>query len=230
MLPLRDDVPKKSFPAVNWAIIAGNAAVFFHELSLGGRLEAFLLRWGLVPAHFASVALRHRLGPALWAAPLLTSMFLHGGWFHIIANMWMLYLFGSSVEDRLGHGRYALFYLLAGLAAGGTQVWASWGSKVPTIGASGAIAGVMGAYLILYPGARVLTLVPIFFFLRLIEIPASLFLLFWLWTQLYAGRMALRQAAPVGGVAWWAHIGGFAAGIVLLGLFLPRRARRAARG
>jgi membrane associated rhomboid family serine protease len=167
----------------------------------------------------------HKLGWQLYFGPFLTSMFLHGGWLHILGNMWMLYIFGAAVEDRLGHGRYLAFYLLCGLASAGTQLWASWGSRIPELGASGAIAGVMGAYLILNPSARVTALIPIFFFVRLIEVPASLYLVFWLWTQLYAGRLALRHAGASGGVAWWAHIGGFAAGVVLLGVFLPAKRR-----
>jgi membrane associated rhomboid family serine protease len=140
--------------------------------------------------------------------------------------MWMLYIFGDNVEDRLGHMRYLFFYLLCGLAAGLTQVWASWGSPVPTIGASGAIAGVMGAFFILHPFARVVCLVPIFIFLETIEIPAFIFLGLWLWMQFYSGTMA--GTGTVSGVAWWAHIGGFLSGILLLGVFLaaaPRRRR-----
>ncbi len=226
MLPLRDDVPKRSAPVVNWLIIAANAAVFLKELSLGPGLERFVTRWGLLPVRYASPGLLHKLGAAAYFGPFLTSMFLHGGWLHILANMWMLYIFGAAVEDRFGHARYLVFYPLAGVISACVQLWASWGSRVPTIGASGAIAGVMGAYLVLNPSARVLALVPIFVFIRLIWIPASLYLLFWLWTQLYAGRLALQHSGASGGVAWWAHIGGFAAGIVLLGLFLPPKGRR----
>lgn len=225
MFPIRDNVPTRTFPIINLAIIAVNIAAFVHELSLGRNLDKFLLWYGLVPARYATPGMLGHLGPGPYFLPFLTSLFLHGGWLHVISNLWVLQIFGNNVEDRLGHFRYLLFYLLAGLAASAAQLWASWGSPLPTIGASGAIAGVMGAYLILYPWSRVLTLVPFFIFIRAVEIPASLFLLFWLLSQLYAGSLALSGTNHLGGVAWWAHIGGFTGGIVLLGVFLPRSRR-----
>ena len=225
MLPLRVEPPAKTRPVVNYALIAANAAVFAHELALGRGLQAFVARYGLVPLRYASPGLLHKIGP--WAAiPFFSSMFLHGGWLHILANMWCLWLFGRHVESALGHLRYLAFYLLVGLAAGGVQVWASWGSPLPTVGASGAIAGVMGAFIVLHPSARVLTLVPIIVFLKTVEIPASIFLALWFWSQLYSGTLALSQAGRLGGVAWWAHIGGFLSGIVLLGPFLQQPAGR----
>ncbi|MBI4375527.1 MAG: rhomboid family intramembrane serine protease [Elusimicrobia bacterium] len=221
MFPLRDNVPSRSFPIVNLGLIAANAAVFFFELSLSpSGLEALVREYGLVPIRYA-----HGLSQADSWLPFLSSQFLHGGWAHVLSNLWILYIFGDNVEDRLGHLRFLLFYLLSGISAAMAQLLASWGSSVPMIGASGAIAGVMGAYFILFPRARVLTLVPIFIFLQTVEVPAFLFLLLWLWSQFYAGSLAL-SGSQAGGVAWWAHIGGFIGGISLLGLVLPKGRRR----
>jgi membrane associated rhomboid family serine protease len=227
MLPLRDNIPSRTTPFVNYALIVANAAVFFHELSLGRQLPHFIATYGIVPLTYAA----HGQTLERLIVPLFSSMFLHGGWLHVISNMWCLWIFGDNVEDALGHGKYLLFYVLCGLAAAAAQIWASWGSPLPTLGASGAIAGVMGAYLILYPHARVLTLLPIFIFVKLVEVPASLFLGIWIWSQLYSGAFAVGNAGRLGGVAWWAHIGGFLSGIVMLGVFLagggssPRRRR-----
>jgi membrane associated rhomboid family serine protease len=175
--------------------------VFLYEASLGNRADAFIVHWGLVPRHFG-------------LANLLTSMFLHGGLLHLLGNMLYLYIFGDNVEDRLGHVRYLLFYFLCGFAAGGAQALSSPGSNLPMVGASGAIAGVSGAYFLFFPSARVVTLVPIFFFLQVMEVPAVFFLLIWFLWQLMSGVASLGSAAG-GGVAFWAHIGGFVAGMVL---------------
>lgn len=223
MIPVRDNVPTRTFPVVNLSLVAANVWAFVHELLLGRRLEPFLTRWGLVPMRYAHPGMLDKLGAKLYFGPFLTSMFLHGGWLHIISNMWVLLIFGDNVEDRLGHARYLLFYLLAGLAAGCTQVWFTWGSSVPTIGASGAIAGVMGAFFLLYPLARVTILVPLFIFFPTFDTPAFLFLGLWLWTQVSSG-LALADAGPAAGVAWWAHVGGFAGGALLLAAMLPRAA------
>ena len=203
MIPLRDTIPSSRVPLVNYAIIAANLLVFGYEASLGGRrAETFLVHWGLVPRHFA-------------LENLLTSMFLHGSWLHVLGNMLYLYIFGDNVEDRLGHVRYLLFYLLCGCAAGAAQTLSGPDSPVPMVGASGAIAGVSGAYFLFFPGARVVTLVPIFFFLQVMEIPAVVFLLIWFVMQLMLGLAALGAHAGAGGVAFWAHVGGFVAGMVL---------------
>lgn len=194
MFPIRDNVPAKSFPFVTWAVVAANAAVFYHELTLGRRLGPFLDLHGLVPAR-----------PAF--DDFVTSMFLHGGWTHVIGNLWTLWIFGDNVEDRLGHFRYLAFYLLCGLAAGAVQVLAQPGSSVPVIGASGAIAGVLGAYVFFFPKAKVTTVVPVFIFLHYAEIPAFLYLGIWFLTQVYSGVVS------IGGVAWWAHVGGFLTGV-----------------
>ncbi|MBI3152720.1 MAG: rhomboid family intramembrane serine protease, partial [Chloroflexi bacterium] len=153
---------------------------------------------------------------------ILSSMFLHGGWFHILSNMWILAIFGDNIEDRMGGGSYLIFYLLSGVAAALLQTYLSPASSTPVIGASGAIAGVLGAYLILFPRARIASLVPIFFIFTIIEIPALIFLGFWFVSQLFSGWLAL-QGADVSAVAWWAHIGGFIFGIFAVSLFAGRR-------
>jgi membrane associated rhomboid family serine protease len=221
VIPLRDSQRSRTFPWVNYALIAANAAVFFHELSLGPLLEDFIRWYGFIPKRLA-----HPDAHVL--ATVFTSMFMHGGWMHLISNCWCLFIFGDNIEDSLGHGKFLLFYLTSGIAAVAAQAWAAPGSPYPMIGASGAIAGVMGAYIALYPGARVLTLLPLFFFFRVIELPASIFLGFWFFSQLYSGTLALAHSGRLGGVAWWAHIGGFIGGIILLGPFLLRGRRRGA--
>jgi len=217
MLPLKDTIRSRSFPAVNWLLIIANVFVFVvFELSLPPqRLERFISTYGLVPAQLLAGQLQ-ALGD------VFTSMFLHGGWFHLISNMWALYIFGDNVEDRMGSGRYLIFYLICGAAAGVTQSFVSAGSGVPLVGASGAIAGVLAAYLLLYPNARVITLVPIFFLFPFIEIPAVIYLVFWAILQFFNGVLSLAGNAALGGVAYWAHIGGFVAGLALVRLFAHR--------
>jgi membrane associated rhomboid family serine protease len=222
MIPLRDTVPSRRFPVVNTAIIVLNVLVFLFESALGPeQLEQFIRQWGLVPADFWQGG-----GIGRWA-PLFTAMFMHGGWWHLISNMLALYIFGDNVEDRLGPFRYALFYLVSGLAAGAAHLVAYAGSPIPTVGASGAIAGVLGAYLVLYPHSRVLTLVPIFYFIRIVEIPALIYLGFWFISQLFNGLFALTatDVFQTGGVAWWAHIGGFVFGAAVIKLICPRPCR-----
>lgn len=225
MLPLRDTTRARSLPLMNWLLILANVLVFLFEASLSPRsLNAFSRAFGLVPARLLAA-------PGLdEGLTMLTSMFLHGGWLHLISNMWVLYIFGDNVEDRLGHLRYLLFYLLAGLAAGLAHVLVNPASAVPTVGASGAISGVMAAYLLLFPHARVLTLIPGIFLPWFIEVPALLFIGFWFVSQLFNGLFALRATGAVhayGGVAWWAHIGGFLAGALLVKLLGHRRYRQA---
>jgi len=209
VIPLRDTIPSTRVPVVTYAIIVANVVVFLYELSLGHGLNHFLDTYGLVPAHFH-------------VSNLVTSMFLHGGWGHIIFNMLFLYIFGDNVEDRLGHARYAAFYLLCGMAAGAAQALVNPGSRIAMVGASGAIAGVLGAYLLFFPGARIVTLVPIFFFLQVVEIPAVLFLFGWFILQILSG-MATIGAADTAGVAFFAHVGGFIAGMVLGPVLRERR-------
>ncbi|MBI3551849.1 MAG: rhomboid family intramembrane serine protease [Elusimicrobia bacterium] len=227
MIPIRDNVPVRRTPIVNWLLIAANTWVFYRELAEGPGLERFIWRYGLVPLRYAKPGLLAKAGLVGYLTPFFSSMFLHGGWMHIISNMWVLYIFGDNIEDRLGHLRYLFFYIACGLAAAFAQLWFSWGSPVPTLGASGAIAGVMGAFFILYPFARVATLIPIFIFFRVVEIPAAVFLALWLWSQVYSASLTLSGAGSLGGVAWWAHIGGFLSGVVLLAFFVgPARRSR----
>jgi membrane associated rhomboid family serine protease len=218
MIPLRDANPTYRFPFVNYTIIGINVLVFLFELSLGPRLDRFVLQFGVVPIRLSAMVQSYDVG-ILPVASLFTSMFLHGGFMHLLGNMWFLHIFGDNVEDRVGHGRYIIFYLLSGVAAALTQVVVNPSSQIPMVGASGAIAGVMGAYVFLYPHARVLTLVPIFFFIQMMVIPAYIFLGIWFLMQMLSGMMSLGIGSDAGGVAWWAHIGGFACGAVLLPFF-----------
>jgi membrane associated rhomboid family serine protease len=214
MVPLRDTVRVEHFPAVNTILIALNVLMFFVELlaQANGHAERFVMEFGVIPARFLYYH------DAREASTLITSMFFHGGWFHLFSNMLALYIFGDNLEDRMGPARYLIFYLLCGIAAGLTHVMCNSNSVMPSIGASGAIAGVLGAYLFLFPHARVLTLIPLFFFWPIIEIPAPLFLGFWFISQLLNGTAEIVQtvyspeAREAGGVAWWAHVGGFASG------------------
>jgi membrane associated rhomboid family serine protease len=215
MIPLRDNVPSSRTPVINYVLIAINVAVFLYQVSLGPQVERFILAWGLVPAEFSVT------NPASWLT-VFSSMFMHGGWAHVGGNLLYLWIFGDNVEDRLGHARYLFFYLACGVCAAMAQVVAGPGSPLPMVGASGAIAGVLGCYLLLYPHARVITLVPIFFFIHLTEIPAIVFLGLWFLLQLVSGAASLTAEAHAGGVAWWAHAGGFASGL-LLGYVLGRR-------
>lgn len=222
MIPLRDNIPTRRFPIVNTALIGINVLVFLFESILGPeRLEQLIMTAGLAPIHFWQVG-----GLSGWF-PLFTSMFLHGGWLHLISNMLALYIFGDNVEDRVGHLRYLLFYLFSGLAASGAHLVAYSGSPIPTVGASGAIAGVLGAYLVLFPQARVVTLIPVFYYLRIVELPAMIYLGFWFISQLFNGVLALSAADVLqgGGVAWWAHIGGFVFGLAIVRLITPRPPR-----
>ncbi|MEW6046653.1 MAG: rhomboid family intramembrane serine protease [Bacillota bacterium] len=202
-------------------------------MTLGDAVSAFLYRWGLIPARLWGLSgdgagldmgvLGGAALPPVWLT-LFTSMFLHAGWLHVGSNMLYLWIFGDNVEDRLGHGRYAAFYLIGGLAAGLLQAVVAAGAAAPTIGASGAVAAVLGGYWLLYPWAKVSTLVPIFFFITIADIPALFFLLFWFVTQLWNGALALTTSPTlVGGVAWWAHIGGFITGLILIKIYRVRR-------
>jgi rhomboid family protein len=225
MLPLRDLNPSRTVPVVNVALIAANVLMFLYELSLGPRLEGFLMAAAFVPARVFHGG--GGFGPATSA---LVSMFLHGGWSHLLGNMLFLWIFGDNIEDRLGHVRYLFFYLLCGYAATFAHAFFNAGSRMPAIGASGAISGVLGAYLFLYPMARIVTVIWLFIFVRFIEIPAIVYLPFWFLMQFLSGMQSLRAADPAmaGGVAWFAHIGGFIAGPVLLLLFGGFRRRRPA--
>lgn len=218
MFPLKDTNRSESYPLVTVFLIILNGLVFVYELSLGrGGLNRFFYEFGVVPTFFTSSKYWAQNGIFLGLSPLFSSMFLHGGWLHFLGNMLYLWVFGDNVEDRLGHFRYLLFYLICGLAAAFLHIFTNPGSTVPTVGASGAIAGVLGAYLILFPRARVLTLFPIFFFFQLVELPALLFLGIWFVMQFFSGALSLVAAnGQMGGTAWWAHIGGFVAGLLMI--------------
>jgi len=219
MFPLYDTLRSRRFPLLNWMLIALNGIVFYHELTLGeDGLQRFILTWGLIPSRFAS-------NPAGTWITVVSSMFIHGGWFHILSNMWILAVFGDNIEDRLGGLRYLIFYLLSGAAAAFLQTYLMPGSATPMVGASGAIAGVLGAYLFLFPRARIASLVPILFTFTLVELPAAVFLGFWFLSQLFSGWLSL-QGAETSGIAWWAHIGGFLFGLLAIKLFARRRVRR----
>jgi len=217
MIPLRDVIPSRTTPVVTVSILILNVLAFLYEASMGpAALDAFLSTHGMVPVAFA------------WS-DVATSMFLHGGWMHLAGNMLALWIFGDNVEDRLGHDRFVIFYLLCGTLASLAHVWADPSSPVPTIGASGAIAGVMGAYFVLYPHSRVITLLPILIFIQIVEVPAVVFLGLWFLLQLVSGvgsQLSATAGEAAGGIAFWAHIGGFAVGAVLVKLMArPERAQ-----
>lgn len=225
MIPLRDDNPTTKPPVVTWALIATCTVVFLLQGAGTEQLDAITAQFAMVPARVfgaSDVVLQLGYGRGLRLPPaavpeyatLLTCTFLHGSWLHLLGNMWILYIFGDNVEERFGRARYLAFYLAAGVLASATHLVSQPDSPMPTVGASGAIAGVMGAYLLLYPKARVLTLVPLGFLLQLLVLPAWVFLGLWFVLQLFSGLLLLGREA-VGGVAWWAHIGGFVAGIAL---------------
>lgn len=223
MIPIRDSVRPRRRPVVNWTIIAINLLVFFYGLGLSRQqLEDVYFNYGVIPSEvFHLIQTGAPLEPLF--LPFLSAMFLHGGWFHVIGNMWYLWIFGDNVEDRLGHFRYLLFYLVAGIIGSIAHIFTNPTSPVPVIGASGAIAGVLGGYFISFPRSRVLALVPVFFFLTLMEVPAVIYLALWFVLQLFNGTLSLGGVANP--VAWWAHIGGFVAGMILIKLMSPRRVR-----
>jgi membrane associated rhomboid family serine protease len=220
MFPIKDTVRSRSFPIINWAIIIVNGLIFLYEYSLSNAgLEHLLQVWALVPA---SIQLSN---PLTWYR-FFTHIWLHASWFHVITNMWFLAIFGDNVEDRLGSGRYLLFYVLGGIAAGVLQYIFSSGETIPALGASGAIAAVMGAYLVFYPRAKVVTFVPILLFIWFVNIPAVFFLLLWFFIQLISGFGSLGIAGSMGGVAWFAHVGGFLFGMIMARPFCIGRCHR----
>ena len=221
MIPIRDVNPSRLTPIINYLLIGACVLIFLYEVSLGSRaLKNFISLYGLVPAHLWGFNGLSHFNCAKSVYPFFTCMFLHGGWLHLIGNMWVLFIFGDNIESALGHARYLLFYVASGLAAGAIEVVTNVHSLVPIIGASGAIAGVMGAYFILYPKAKILTLFPIFFFFYLLEIPAYVFLGFWFVIQFFNGTFSiLNSGQHFAGIAWWAHVGGFIGGIIFLSQF-----------
>lgn len=212
MIPIRDAIRSRTFPFVNITLIVINVLVWFFQLSLGSRGETFILHYGLIPVRFFW-GLHSDLSASM--IPIFTSMFIHGGWLHVLGNMWFLHIFGDNVEDRVGHLNYILFYFLCGISAAMAQTFMNPQSAMPMVGASGAIAGVLGAYFLLFPHSRILTLIPIFIFIQFVEIPAFIFLILWFLLQFLMGTVSVSE----GGVAWWAHIGGFVAGLILVLFF-----------
>ncbi len=224
MFPIRDTIPSQHPPIATVLLIIANCLVFIFELRMPPPVrDHFFQLFGIVPARLSHPEW------ALWFGfpvdnywPLLTSMFLHAGWLHIIGNMWALWIFGDNVEDRMGPVRFVVFYLLCGLIAAVVHWLTNPHSAIPTVGASGAIAGVMGAYLILFPRSRVIVMVPVLIFPFFFELPAVFYLVFWAFMQVFSGTLSLADARSVGGVAWWAHAGGFSAGIALHSFFIRR--------
>lgn len=211
MIPLRDNVRSNSFPIVNTVIIILNIIVFIYEIYLGSGIRRFIMENGLIPAvvtSFQPISISERI------TPFFTSMFIHGDFFHIIGNMLFLYIFGDNVEDKLGHLRYLLFYVVTGIGAAILQIVMNTDSLIPMVGASGAVSGVLGAYILFFPHARVLTLVPIFVFIQLVYIPSVIFIGLWFFIQFMSGVMTVG-GPDTGGVAFWAHVGGFVAGLLI---------------
>jgi membrane associated rhomboid family serine protease len=224
MIPLRDSNPSGSPPVVTMVLIALNLIIWFYQVSLGRAVDQFVIEYGLIPLRFA---MSYRLDGGVLdnaAVPLFSSIFMHGGWLHVIGNMWFLWIFGDNVEDRLGHVRFLVFYLLCGIGASLAHILFNPASRIPTIGASGAISGVLGAYLVSFPYARIHTLFIIFFFIRFIEIPAFLFLVVWFLFQFLSGASQIGVYQDTGGVAYWAHMGGFVIGVILIWIF-PKSSR-----
>ncbi len=212
MFPLKDTIRSRSFPLVTWIIIIANVLVFFFELSLSQTgLTRLIYTFGLTANRIDLT------NPFTWF-PFISHMFLHGGWFHIISNLWTLFIFGDNVEDRMGSFRFLIFYLLGGISAGLLQYFLG-AADVPSIGASGAIAAVLGAYFVLFPRAKVTTLIPVFILPWFVDIPALLYIGFWFISQLFSGLLSLTGSVGNSGIAWWAHVGGFLFGLVMVFLF-----------
>lgn len=216
MIPLRDNIPTSRPPIVNYIIIITNCLFFALELAAGPHLQALITTFGFIPARYFVLQEVHPERLLAIYLPVFTTMFLHGGWLHLIANMWTLYIFGDNIEDRLGHVRYLIFYLTCGIAGTFLHAYLNPNSWVPVVGASGAIAGTMGAYFILFREAQVLVLIPFFLLAPIVLVPAYIFLGVWFLLQFVSGFSVLGARGAQGGVAFWAHVGGFLAGVVLI--------------
>jgi membrane associated rhomboid family serine protease len=219
MIPLKDLQPRRSQAVVTLSLIFVNSIIFLYQLSLPARAsDAFVMTYAAVPSKIAAALAGHHYTFAQALVPLLTCMFLHGGWLHIVGNMWFLWVFGANVEGRMGSASFLLFYLICGVGSSVAQMVFSWGSHVPALGASGAISGVLGAYVVLFPTSRILTLVPLFIIWFTARIPALLFIGLWFLIQFISGvgSLGIKNA---GGVAWWAHVGGFILGLALARTF-----------
>lgn len=228
MFPLQTTVFSRHVPIVTWLIIAVNGVVFFMEVGLPQQsLQRISYLFGVVPARFTHPDWAEQVGFPLhvyW--PFLTSMFLHGGLLHIVGNMWTLAVFGRNVEDQMGAARFLVFYLVCGVTSGIVHTWVNADSTLPAIGASGAVAGVMGAYLLMFPKSRVIVMVPIFIFPVFFDFLAVFYLGYWFVLQFFSGVMALTAAPEGGGIAFWAHVGGFLTGALIFALFLRPRPDR----
>ena len=225
-IPLNDNIRRRTFWAVTLSLIVVNTWAFLYELSLGHLLDRFIFTYGLVPARYMTA--QGFVIPSVLAlfVPIFVSMFLHGGWLHLIGNMLFLFVFGRSVEDRFGHARFLALYFVSGVGAAFLHIYLNAGSRIPSIGASGAIAGILGAYFICFPRARITTVIFLVFFFWTIRLPALLVLGYWFLVQFATGfQMLTIQSATGGGVAWWAHVGGFLTGLILALVFQPRRPR-----
>ncbi len=222
MIPLRDINPRSSFPFVNIFLIAANVLVFLYQLTLPTAMgQQFMMHYAMIPEQLGATMGRPGV-PLLGFAPVFTSMFLHGGFMHLLGNMWFLGIFGDNIEDRLGHFRYLIFYLLCGVGAALTHYLTDSRSTIPVVGASGAISGVLGAYLILFPGRKVITLIPLLIVFFTVRLPAVVILGYWFAIQFLNGFASLGgKQGP--GVAWWAHIGGFVLGVIWVKVFEPRQ-------
>ncbi|RKX61405.1 MAG: rhomboid family intramembrane serine protease [Thermodesulfobacteriota bacterium] len=226
MIPLQDIVPRRKPPIITYLLILINVLVFFHEVSLPlHKREEFFQVWGFIPARFFDNYFSILIGESSFHKyfTLFTHLFIHGGWFHLIGNMWTLWIFGDNVEDRLGPFKFLLFYLLCGISATLVHSYIHQNSVIPVVGASGAISGVMGAYFIMYPLARILVMMPVFFIPIFFELPAFLYLGYWFLIQFYSGLFSLTLPNAFGGVAWFAHIGGFITGALIIKIFCRRR-------
>jgi len=219
MIPLKDENPTIKFPFITISLIVLNCIIFLYQLSLGRGIDSLIYRFGLIPFEVVHNVDLPPLGSIPPLFTLFTSMFLHGGLIHLVGNMLYLWIFGNNIEDHLGHLKFLFFYMLCGLFASGSQIFANMNSKIPMIGASGAIAGILGAYILLYPRAKVLTLIFLIFYIRVVKIPAAFFLGIWFIFQLLGAGTGSK-----GGVAWLAHIGGFIAGLILINI-LGKRSR-----
>lgn len=209
MFPIKDTIRSRSFPIITWGLIIINILIYFYESSLSqAGLNQLIASYGLIPSKIILT------NPLTWL-PLLTHMFLHGSWWHVLSNMWTLFIFGDNVEDRMGSVRYVLFYLIGGIAAGMIQMLQSGDPNIPSIGASGAIAAVLGAYFLYFPKSKVVTFIPVLLFIWFVKIPAVIYLGIWFISQLYSGI----TSASASGIAWWAHIGGFVFGLLLALIF-----------
>ncbi|OCC16021.1 rhomboid family serine protease [Dissulfuribacter thermophilus] len=231
MFPLQDSTPRRCPPIVTWGLIIFNSLIFIFETTLPSPvLEKFFFMFGLIPAKVTHPDWARSLGLdvlGLW--PFLTCMFLHGGWIHIFGNMWTLWIFGDNVEDVMGPWRFLFFYIVSGIAASLVHIFVNPNSTVPIIGASGAIAGVMGAYYTLFPKARIVIFFPVFFIPLFFEVPALFYLAFWFLEQVFSGALSLASPVSSGGIAWWAHVGGFLFGMLTNRLFILSRQRSCKR-